>query len=406
MRLKFLSQIISVIFLFLFLAEIVSASGDDDEYEVVRTAPTAEEMWEIIQQQQKAIERLQQKLRQTGGEIGETVQEIETTAKNIESGSPTDNTQISGYGELHYNKTEAGNDEIDFHRFVLKFSHDFTDSIHFVSELELEHALSDANQGEVELEEAFIAIDLTDHHQLVTGIDILPLGLINTKHKPNTFYGIERNEVETRIIPSTWFEAGVGFNGKIAQGIDYDVFLHSGLSTTTNIRSGRQKVGQANADHPAGTARLRYKKIPGLELAASIHYESDIEAGAGVGANEATLFTTHIDYKHNSGFGFRALWGGWRMDRDLATDGKDADGWYVEPAYRFKVGSNELGIFARYENMDRGTATTALREERWVTGLNYWPHPNLAFKLDFKTIEDDDANTSTETLALGIGYRF
>ncbi|SVB65788.1 uncharacterized protein METZ01_LOCUS218642, partial [marine metagenome] len=44
MRLKFLSQIISVIFLFLFLAEIVSASGDDDEYEVVRTAPTAEEM--------------------------------------------------------------------------------------------------------------------------------------------------------------------------------------------------------------------------------------------------------------------------------------------------------------------------------------------------------------------------
>ena len=403
MRLKFLSQIISVIFLFLFLAEIVSASGSDDEYEVVKTIPTAEEMWEIIQQQQKTIEQLQQKL-------GQTDQGAEATAKTTKSGPPdtsrTDNTHISGYGELHYNKTEAGNDEIDFHRFILKFSHDFTDSIHFVSELELEHALSDANQGEVELEEAFIAIDLTDHHQLVTGIDILPLGLINTKHKPNTFYGVERNEVETRIIPSTWFEAGVGFNGKIAQGIDYDVFLHSGLSTTTNIRSGRQKVGQANADHPAGTARLRYKKIPGLELAASIHYESDIEAGAGVGANEATLFTTHIDYKHNSGFGFRALWAGWRMDRDLATDGKDADGWYIEPAYRFKVGSNELGIFARYENMDRGTATTALREERWVTGLNYWPHPNLAFKLDFKTIEDDDANTSTETLALGIGYRF
>jgi hypothetical protein len=403
MRLKFLSQIISVIFLFLLLAEIVSASGSDDEYEVVKTTPTMEEMWEIIQQQQKTIEQLQQKL-------GQTDQGVEATAKTTKSGPPdtsrTDNTHISGYGELHYNKTEAGNDEIDFHRFVLKFSHDFTDSIHFVSELELEHALSDANQGEVELEEAFIAIDLTDHHQLVTGIDILPLGLINTKHKPNTFYGVERNEVETRIIPSTWFEAGVGFNGKIAQGIDYDVFLHSGLSTTTNIRSGRQKVGQANADHPAGTARLRYKKIPGLELAASIHYESDIEAGAGVGANEATLFTTHIDYKHNSGFGFRALWGGWRMDRDLATDGKDADGWYIEPAYRFKVGSNELGIFARYENMDRGTATTALREERWVTGLNYWPHPNLAFKLDFKTIEDDDANTSTETLALGIGYRF
>ena len=148
MRLKFLSQIISVIFLFLFLAEIVSASGSDDEYEVVKTTPTMEEMWEIIQQQQKTIEQLQQKL-------GQTDQGVEATAKTTKSGPPdtsrTDNTHISGYGELHYNKTEAGNDEIDFHRFVLKFSHDFTDSIHFVSELELEHALSDANQGEVEL---------------------------------------------------------------------------------------------------------------------------------------------------------------------------------------------------------------------------------------------------------------
>ncbi len=369
----------------------------------VKAAPTAEEMWQTIQEQQKVIEQLQQKL-------GETAEEVEATVEAIESGvggaSWADKTQIGGYGELHYNKKEAGNDEIDFHRFVLYFGHDFSDTIHFFSELELEHALSDSNQGEVELEQAWIEIDLSENHRFRAGLDLLPIGLVNVTHEPNTFYGVERNEVEKRIIPSTWWEAGFGMNGEMAPGVNYDLVLHSGMQTTTNIRSGRQKVAEANADHPAGTARLRYTGVPGLELSGSLHYQSDIEGGLGVGANEAVLTTAHVDYKHSSGLGIRALYAGWKMDRDLGTDGKSTDGWYIEPAYRFKAGNGEMGVFARYEDMDRTAGTARLEEERWVAGVNYWPHPQVAFKLDFQTIEDADANTSTNTLALGIGYQF
>ena len=49
-------------------------------------------------------------------------------------------TTISGYGELHYNNLSsdsAEKKEIDFHRFVLEFGHDFTDSIRFFSDEEL-----------------------------------------------------------------------------------------------------------------------------------------------------------------------------------------------------------------------------------------------------------------------------
>ena len=163
--------------------------------------------------------------------------------------------------------------------------------------MELEHALAGEGQpGEVELEQAWIEIDLTENHRFRAGLDILPIGLINVNHEPNTFYGVERPEVEKRIIPATWWEAGLGFNGEIAPGVNYDIVLHSGMETTTNIRSGRQKVADANAEHPAGTARIRYTGVPGLELAASLHHQSNIEATTtDAGSNEATLFTTHID---------------------------------------------------------------------------------------------------------------
>ena len=381
--------------------------------------PDAEEMWKIIQQQQKTIEQLQQKLEQTDQKVDiaekkveETAQEVEVAVEAIEvaqqskSSSLSDKTSVGGYGELHYNSKD-GNDEIDFHRFVLYFGHEFTDGIRFFSEFELEHALSGEGQnGEVELEQAWIEMDINDSHRLRAGLDILPIGIINVTHEPNTFYGVERPEVEKRIIPATWWEAGVGLNGELAPGWNYDVVLHSGLSTTSNIRSGRQKVSQANADHPAATARLRYTGIPGLEVSGSFQYQSDITAGATTEANSATLFEGHVDWKHNSGFGLRALYTQWDLDNMLSIAGDDKQyGYYVEPAYRFPVSfiPGEIGFFARWSELDYGDTK---EEERIGIGMNYWPTGQVSVKFDWTNIDDVDANTSADTVNLGIGYQF
>lgn len=383
--------------------------------------PSVEEMWKVIQQQQKTIEQLQEKLEQTEQkvEIAEkkvekTAQEVEAAAEAIEvaQGSTGSSwavkTSVGGYGELHYNSKD-GNDEVDFHRFVLYFGHEFTDGIRFFSELELEHALSgEGKNGEVELEQAWLELDINDNHRIRTGLDILPIGILNPTHEPNTFYGVERPEVEKRIIPTTWWEAGIGLNGELAPGWNYDAVLHSGLSTTSNIRSGRQKVSEANADHPAATARLRYTGIPGLEVSGSFQYQSDISAGATTDANSATLFEGHVDWKHHSGFGLRALYAQWDLDNILsATVGGDDKqyGYYIEPAYRFPVSfiPGEIGIFARWSELDYGDTK---EEERIGVGMNYWPTEQVAFKFDYTNIDDVDANTSTDTMNLGIGYQF
>lgn len=382
--------------------------------------PNAEEMWKIIQQQQKVIEQLQQKLEQTEQKVEvaekkveETAQEVEAAAEAIETAQTStsgsswfDKTSVGGYGELHYNSRD-GNDQIDFHRFVLYFGHEFTDNIRFFSELELEHALAgEGKTGEVELEQAWIEMDINDSHRIRAGLDIVPVGMINYTHEPNTFYGVERPEVETRIIPATWWEAGIGLNGELAPGWNYDVVLHSGLSTTSNIRSGRQKVANANADHPATTARLRYTGIPGLEVGGSFQYQSDITAGATTSANSATLFEGHVDYKHQSGFGLRALYAQWDLDNQLSIVGDDTQyGYYIEPAYRFPVSfiPGDFGIFARWSELEYGDTK---EEERIRVGFNYWPTNQVSFKFDWTDVDDVDANTSSNSLNLGMGYQF
>ena len=380
--------------------------------------PSVEEMWETIQQQQELIAELKARLDDTDQrvtvnevKVEEATEEVEAAAEAFETAQTSgggslwaDRTTVGGYGELHYNNQE-GDDEVDFHRFVLYFGHEFTDNIRFFSELELEHALAgEGKSGEVELEQAWIEADITDHHRLRVGLDIVPVGLINYTHEPNTFYGVERPEVEKRIIPSTWWEAGIGLNGELAPGWNYDAVLHSGLSTTTDIRSGRQKVSKANADHPAMTARLRYTGIPGLEVGSSFQYQSDITAG--VANNSATLFEGHIDWKHYTGFGLRALYSRWDLDDVLSIAGDDTQyGYYIEPAYRFPLSllPGEVGVFARWSELDYSNTK---EEERIGFGINYWPIDQVAFKFDWINIDDVDANTSANAFNLGLGYEF
>ena len=163
-----------------------------------------------------------------------------------------------GYGELHYNNYEgdgpgvADKDAIDFHRFVLFFGYEFRDDLRFFSEFELEHSLAgEGKPGEVELEQAYIQYDINETTQLTSGLFLMPVGILNETHEPDTFYGVERNTVEKNIIPSTWWEAGVMLTKEVKPGLTMDVAIHSGLEATDassyKPRDGRQKVASADA---------------------------------------------------------------------------------------------------------------------------------------------------------------
>lgn len=409
--------------------------------------PSSEEMWEMIQQQQQVIADLKARLDETDQRVAvneekteETAEEVEAAAEAFEtaqtssSGSSwADRTSIGGYGELHYNNLSDDNDtvsgdnsldRVDFHRFVLYFGHEFTDNIRFFSELEVEHAISgDGQDGEVELEQAWIEMDINDNHRFRAGLDILPIGIINPTHEPNTFYGVERNKVETEIIPATWWEAGLGFNGEIAPGWNYDIVAHGGLlspttgSSTLRPRSGRSKVSKADDQDIAFTGRVRYTGIPGLEVGLSGQYQADMTGTADAFDVDATLFEGHIDYKHESGLGLRALYSRWDIDAPtgITYTQSDIDGWYIEPAYRFRAPGiipGEIGVFTRYAEWDaRGGGNvpdgTYVQYESWNVGTNWWPHPNVAFKFDYQNESGDSrAAVIHDGFNLGLGYQF
>src|SRR5690606_32495738 len=264
--------------------------------------PTMAEVLRLLKEQQAEIEVLKARLLETDTKVEQTATAVEATASAVESATQRDTTyakvadwaertQIGGYGELHNNNKENGNtDEIDAHRFVMYVTNDFNDRVRIFSEIELEHSLAgDGAPGEVELEQAYIEWDYADRHRAKFGLFLLPVGILNETHEPETFYGVERNNVENRIIPTTWWETGVMMSGQIAPGLTYDIGAHSGLDADAfNVRGGRQKSAQAVAEEFAYTGRLKYTGVAGLELAATVHYEEDLLQGLMPGADKAS----------------------------------------------------------------------------------------------------------------------
>jgi len=374
--------------------------------------PSLEEMWEIIQQQQATIEQLKAQINGNEKEVEQQTQAIEMISDTI------DNTAIAGqskykfggYGELHYGNTDKGN-SIDFHRFVLFNGYDFNDKTRFYSELEVEHALSgNGKPGEVEVEQAFIEHKFNERSKMTVGVSLMPVGIINETHEPNTFYGVERNNVEKNIIPATWWAAGVGFTQKINNKFTYDLYIGDGLNVPTSgpnallIRSGRQKVAKAIANDGSLTARLRFSPMTNLQLNASLQYQQDITQG--VFGIDATLFEANAQYNIN-GFGLKALYARWDLNNkaQVISAGRDQQsGYFIEPSYRFGQ-ANQYGLFTRYSQWDNNAGNDGSDDaiKQFDLGFNYWLTPLVVLKADY---QDQSGAGSDDGFHLGMGYSF
>lgn len=392
---------------------------------LAQTTPSMQEMWQMLQAQQAKIDNLETELAEAQVETIEVKKSVESVADAVEGGAGGSflgsDTQIGGYGELHY---EGGaKDQIDFHRFVLFFGHDFTDNIRFFSELEVEHSISgDGKVGEVELEQAFIEMDLGESTQIYGGVRLVPVGIINETHEPPTFFGVERNAVEKNIIPATWWEGGIGVHGNVGgSGFSYDAMISSGLDLNAGngykIRSGRQKVGKAKFKSQAYTGRIQYTGLPGVTLASSLYYQPDVtqKVGDSITGDDvsALLWTSNLQAKYN-GFGLNALYAAWSLDGDdVDASGRDKqNGFYIEPSYTFGVPMGSLedakfGVFYRYSDWDNNNGLdNNTGTQRYVFGINYWPIDDVVLKMDYIIEDKENSNINTKSMNLGIGYQF
>ena len=407
---------------------------------LAQDAPTTiAELWDIIQSQQAEIDALKSKLEETtestaaANQLSESIEQrfaetsqriegaeqmVAATADYVETlSAPKQRTTLTGYGELHYTNQSAEDadrdlQEVDFHRFVVFYGHEFTDRIRLFSEFELEHSLAgDGKPGEIEIEQAFINFTLNDTTNLISGLFLLPVGILNETHEPPSFYGVDRNWVENVIIPSTWWEAGIMLNGNLPNGLSWDVSIHSGMEMPTSgssayrVRSGRQKVAQAVASDLAYTFRLQYTGIPGVELSASYQHQNDPSQVSDDGLDGGDLFTTHAIVNRGK-FGLRTLYAQWNFEGEaIETAGHDKQsGWYIEPSYRIH---DQWGVFVRFDDVEGARVQDQFTE--WRTGLSYWPTDNVAVKIDLRD-RAHELQSATDrdfkALDLGIGYQF
>lgn len=282
---------------------------------------TMEDMWKIIQQQQKEIEALKAKAAQTEY-LKEDVKSLKQAEQKAPAPAPAEKAKVAkseserktdilaseveklksslvipesreyksqyglgpaasqvyrvnrglsigGYGEAFYTNYTANkdgkSDSADLQRAVLYAGYKFNDWIILNNEFEFEHATTgegDEEKGEVSVEFSQLDFLLHQNANIRAGLMLVPMGFINEMHEPTTFHGNRRPDVERYIIPSTWREMGAGLFGEIVPGLQYRMYAMNGLNASEfesqGIREGRQGGSQAIAENWAFTGRVDF----------------------------------------------------------------------------------------------------------------------------------------------------
>jgi hypothetical protein len=350
-----------------------------------------------------------------------------------ESGFPNTGP-LSGYMDLHFNKPRGEAGVLDFHRFVLLFNHSFSPRIRFVGELELEHAFVEGLEeaGELELEQAYVDFLLNRRFNVRAGMVLVPVGIINERHEPPVYHGVERPFVDTVIVPTTWFDVGVGVHGEIGKGLRYRAYAMAPLdafefSADEGIREGRQKGSQSNVRNFATTGRAEYVGVADLTLGASFwHGESSFSTPR----LDTTVTVAETDARYKRGrleargqYAHVFISDAARLnDAIQRTTGvspniaRELRGFYGEASYRIidRGSPRDVVAFVRYENFDTQFRMPAghvplseFDRDAWVTGLTWYPDPDVAVKVDYVAVRNQSGLIrGPRSFNVGLGWWF
>jgi len=373
-----------------------------------------------------------------------------------------DNVRLWGYGELYYSRQsrDTSRTTADLARAVFGIGYRFDDKTEFNSEYEVEHAVASADDaGEFEVEQFYVDRQLIDKATLRAGLFLMPFGFINEHHEPTNFYGMQRNFVETLIIPSTWREGGLSFHGDF----DFGVAWSAGVTTGVNLggwdfapefpqyttalelanngpaplQATHQELSLAAARHLSQYVALNYFGFPGLDVGGAVFTGKAEPAPGQAGDSRVTLWEGHARWTPGK-FDLEALYAHGAIsnvaDVNIANPGSPNPipsafyGYFVQAAYQaWEYGDYRLNPFVRWEYYDMGSkysgafpqipqGTVPLtdspgdfgtwpsnRDRVWTTGVNFYVTPHVVFKADYQWF---DINKAFNRLDLGLGLNF
>ena len=395
-------------------------------------------------------------------------------AADSDNGTPIGGTsalsglRLWGYGEIYYNRPSRvpQHAQADLARAVFGIGYAFDDKTEFNSEYEVEHAVSSANDvGEFEVEQFYVDRHLNDYATVRAGLFLMPFGLLNEHHEPTNFYGVQRNFVETLIIPSTWREGGLNLHGNTPAGFSWDAGVTTGVNlanwnyapefpqyTTAleledndvaPLQATHQELALANAHDLSQYLALGYYGVPGLTVGAAIFTGDANKVPAPpnapiLGNQRVTLWESHARWTPGQ-FDLSTLYAHGSISNlgvaNASNPGSpnpipsDFYGWYLQGAYTaWEYNEYRLAPFVRWEHYNMGssyqgttgpTVPSGLlplsgtpgdygywpqnHDRVWTVGANFYVTPHVVFKLDYQWFR---INPDFNRLDLGLGLNF
>jgi hypothetical protein len=381
------------------------------------------------------------KIRELEKTVGALAERVDAMDKSKASygGSWVDKFTLGGYGEMHANFGEGNApDQFDIHRLVAYVGYEFNDWIRFHSETEIEHAfVSSESGGEISIEQAYLDFLLSDPVNVRFGRILVPIGIINRKHEPPTFYGVERPSFDRVIVPTTWPADGIGVFGGIVPSLKYELYVVSGLdgsefNATNGIRDGRLNE-RPSLHEPAVTGRLDFfpfVRWPGpggfLRLGASAYYGGVDNGNQGKNPGiDGELRILSGDFEYTlSKFDFRGVIAHERIHgaKEIGNGAaSEIFGWYLEGGVHVfpdawkkgKLAKSDAAVFVRYEDFDTqfrmpdGVAKDPAGDRtQWTAGVTFYMTPNLVAKADYQVQRDGTGQHLPNLINFGLGWQF
>ena len=378
------------------------------------------------------------------------------------------NIHLWGYGEIYYTDPVHDRDraQADLARAVFGIGYSFDSRTEFNSEYEVEHAVaSSSDVGEFEVEQFYLDRQLNDLVTVRAGLFLMPFGLLNEHHEPTNFYGVQRNFVETLIIPSTWREGGFNFHGDTPQGFGWNVGLTTGFDLSkwdfapefpqyttalemedndvAPLQATHQELALANAHDLSQYVALSYFGVPGLTVGGAISTGKAVSVPAPpnapiAGSQRVTLWEGHVKWTPDR-FDLSALYARGTISNLAGTNAENPGspnpipssfyGYYFQAAYDvWQQGEYRVSPFARWEVYNMGSSYEGTpgpmiptgsipltgapgdyglwprnQDRVWTVGANLYASPHVVLKLDYQHFMINNGFTRFD---LGLGLNF
>jgi hypothetical protein len=283
-------------------------------------------------------------------------------------------------------------------QFGLIFSDEIAAKVNYLAEIRLKE------ESRIELERAWLGLNLSGLMNLKLGLYIVPFGKYNQINRPHQTMLINTPLIVDKILPSSWRDIGVKLEGKTG-GIFYSAYLGNGLYESEDL-GGSQQFKDNNIDKAKG-ARLGAALSGSLEVAFS-YYRGKYDE-----ENERNLILQGVDLVWSSE-GYQILSEYLRAtleNPENFSEGK-VEGYYIQLSsesgkirpvlsyqrLRYEDPFHGQG-FIRVQGLINPVPGDGISEEkkRWTLGLVYFVSETVFLKFEYDINHEPDPEIKDNT---------